>query len=37
MSVRLVASACTNLAVTTTMARLEGELDEKRYHAGARR
>lgn len=34
---RTVASASANLAVTTTVARLEGELDEKRYHAGARR
>jgi Na+/H+-dicarboxylate symporter len=30
---RTVASASANLAVTTTVARLEGELDENNYHA----
>ncbi|MDB5909113.1 MAG: sodium:dicarboxylate symporter [Massilia sp.] len=34
---RTVASASANLAVTTTVARLEGELDEATYRAGARR
>lgn len=34
---RTVASASANLAVTTTVARLEGELDEATYRSGARR
>jgi Na+/H+-dicarboxylate symporter len=34
---RTVASASANLAVTTTVARLEGELDEVTYRTGARR
>lgn len=34
---RTVASASANLAVTTTVARLEGELDETRYRSGAKR
>lgn len=33
---RTVASASANLAVTTTVARMEGELDEASYRAGAR-
>jgi Na+/H+-dicarboxylate symporter len=32
---RTVASASANLAVTTTVARLEGELDEDTYRARA--
>jgi Na+/H+-dicarboxylate symporter len=34
---RTVASASANLAVTTTVARLEGELDDVTYRTGARR
>jgi Na+/H+-dicarboxylate symporter len=33
---RTVASASANLAVTTTVARMEGELDEAAYRAGGK-